>query len=124
MQIGELSHRTGVSVRALRYYEEKGALTPRRTPAGYRIFDDAAIDTVAHIQTLLAAGLGMDLIADILACAAGDGPLLDGCRDRLLRERERMTTDIDRIRSARSMLDQLLDPDGPVVRPEAPSRPA
>ncbi|MFJ9370838.1 MerR family transcriptional regulator [Nocardia sp. NPDC101769] len=111
MQIGELSNRTGVSVRALRYYEEKGALKPHRMPSGYRVFDDNAVGTVVHIQTLLAAGLGMDLIADILACASGDAPLLDGCQDRLLRERQRMTTDIDRINTARSMLDQLLHPD-------------
>ncbi|MEU6584396.1 MerR family transcriptional regulator [Nocardia sp. NPDC046763] len=110
MQIGELSNRTGASVRALRYYEEKGALKPLRTPSGYRVFDDTAIHTVSHIQTLLAAGLGMDLIADILACASGETPLLATCRDRLLHERQRMTADIDRISTARSMLDQLLAP--------------
>ncbi|RJO78065.1 MerR family transcriptional regulator [Nocardia panacis] len=109
MQIGELSNRTGVSVRALRYYEEKGALSPHRTPSGYRVFDETAVESVTHIQTLLAAGLGMDLIADILACAAGDAPLLAGCRARLMHERLRMTADIDRISSARTMLDQLLD---------------
>ena len=31
MQIGELSARTGASVRMLRYYEEQGLLEPRRT---------------------------------------------------------------------------------------------
>ena len=36
MQIGELSARTGASVRMLRYYEEQGLLEPRRTGSGYR----------------------------------------------------------------------------------------
>ncbi|MEC3918727.1 MerR family transcriptional regulator [Nocardia sp. CDC160] len=109
MRIGELSTRTGVSVRALRYYQDKGALQATRTPAGYRIFDDTAVRTVGHIQTLLSAGLGMDLITEILTCESTGTPLLDGCRDRLLHERRRMTTDINRIRSARTLLDRLLD---------------
>src|ERR1700754_3001209 len=52
VKIGELADRTGVSVRALRYYEERGVLRPDRTPSGYRIFADSDVHTVAHIQTL------------------------------------------------------------------------
>jgi DNA-binding transcriptional MerR regulator len=109
MRIGELSQRTGASVRALRYYEEKGALKPNRAPSGYRIFDDTAVATVARIQTLLSAGLGMDLISEVLACMSDGSPLLDGCRERLLREGERMTADIERIGAAVDMLNTLLD---------------
>ncbi|MBV8932838.1 MAG: MerR family transcriptional regulator [Kutzneria sp.] len=108
MKIGELSRQTGVSVRALRYYEEKGALKPERTPSGYRTFHDADVQTVEHIQALLAAGLRMDLITEIVSCIAGESLLLEDCRDRLLHERRRMTDDIDRIDAARSMLDRLL----------------
>lgn len=108
MKIGELSSRTGVSVRALRYYEEKGVLQPERTPSGYRIFADDDTRTVAHVQTLLSAGLGMDLIAEILSCMSGETLLLDDCRARLETERHRMTSDIDRLADARAMLDNLL----------------
>ncbi|MFD2471685.1 MerR family transcriptional regulator [Amycolatopsis silviterrae] len=108
MKIGELAHRTGVSVRALRYYEEKGVLRPDRTPSGYRIFADSDVRKVAHIQTLLAAGLGMDLIGEILACLAGESLLLDACRERLEAERRRITGDIDRLVHTRSLLDGLL----------------
>lgn len=108
MKIGELSGHTGVSVRALRYYEQKGVLKPRRTRSGYRIFTDADVRTVKHIQTLIAAGIGLELINEILSCMSGETLLLDDCRDRLLRERQRMTAVIDRTRSARSMLDGLL----------------
>lgn len=108
MKIGELAKRTGVSVRALRYYEEKGVLQPDRTPSGYRLFDDPDVQTVAHIRTLLAAGLGMDLIGEILSCMSDDSLLLDDCRERLRHERRRMTDDIDRLAHARSLLDDLL----------------
>ncbi len=116
MKIGELADRTGVSVRALRYYEEKGVLTPDRTSSGYRIFADADIRKVAHIQTLLAAGLGMDLIGQILSCLSGEALLLDDCRERLETERRRITGDIDRLVHTRSLLDDLL------TNTRAPSR--
>jgi DNA-binding transcriptional MerR regulator len=108
VKIGELSRRTGVSVRALRYYEEKGALRPQRTPSGYRTFHESDVQTVEHIQTLLAAGLRMDLITEIVSCMSGESLLLEGCRERLLHERHRLTSDIDRIGAARTMLDRLL----------------
>ncbi|MFC9895431.1 MerR family transcriptional regulator [Nocardia sp. NPDC127579] len=117
MRIGELAARAGVSVRALRYYEEKGVLTPRRTTSGYRIFDHTDIATVAHIRTLLAAGLGMGLIGEILSCMSGASRLPADCRQRLLRERRRMTDDIARIDAARSMLDLLLDEPDLAQRP-------
>lgn len=108
MWIGELAGRAGVSVRALRYYEEKGLLRPERTPSGYRVFSDSDVQTVRHIQTLLTAGLGLDLIREILSCMHGESLLLADCRERLERERQRLTADIDRISAARSMLDNLL----------------
>ncbi|MFE3256452.1 MerR family transcriptional regulator [Nocardia sp. NPDC059091] len=108
MKIGELADRTGVSVRALRYYEEKGVLNPDRTRSGYRIFTDSDVYKVAHIQTLLAAGLGMDLIGQILTCLSGESLLLDNCRERLEAERRRITHDIEQLAHTRSLLDNLL----------------
>lgn len=97
-------------MRALRYYEEKGALRPERTPSGYRSFSDSDVSTVAHIQTLLTAGLGLELIAQILTCMSGEQLLLSDCRARLEVERERMSRDIDRLTRTREMLDGLLAP--------------
>lgn len=110
MKIGKLSGRTGVSVRALRYYEEKGVLTPDRTPSGYRIFTESDVQRVIHTQTLLAAGIGTELIADILSCMSGDSLLLDDCRERLQVERQRLTDELHEVESARSLLDSLLSP--------------
>jgi DNA-binding transcriptional MerR regulator len=66
MRIGELSKRTGVSPRSLRYYEQQGLLTSERLTNGYRDYADTAVDIVASIQNLLAAGMNTELIRDVL----------------------------------------------------------
>ena len=40
MRIGELSRRTGVPERLLRYYEEQDLLHPQRLPSGYREYTE------------------------------------------------------------------------------------
>ena len=52
MRIGELSRRTGVSVRLLRYYEDQGLLAPARLPSGYRDYDGGAVEQVQLIRVL------------------------------------------------------------------------
>ena len=46
MRIGELSKRTRVSVRMLRYYENLDLLRPARTAAGYRTYGTTEEQTV------------------------------------------------------------------------------
>ena len=52
MRISELSRRTGVSERSLRYYEEQGLLAAGRTPGGHREYGEWAVDRVIRIQAL------------------------------------------------------------------------
>jgi len=40
LHIGELSKKTGISVRALRYYEQKNLIHSERMENSYRIFDE------------------------------------------------------------------------------------
>lgn len=68
MHIGELSKKTGASVRALRHYEKKNLLHAKRMENGYRVFDDSAIERVKIIQMYLGFGLTTDEISGILKC--------------------------------------------------------
>jgi DNA-binding transcriptional MerR regulator len=77
--IGELSARTGVSRRALRYYEEQGLLVPERGPNGYRQYPVDAPLIVEQIQGLYASGLDSDAARRYLPCARGRAPLLEMC---------------------------------------------
>ncbi len=56
MRIGELSARTGASARSLRYYETLGLLQSTRSGNGYRHYEEAAVDRVRAIRSLLDLG--------------------------------------------------------------------
>jgi DNA-binding transcriptional MerR regulator len=68
MRISEVSRRTGVSIRSLRYYEQKRLLCARRLENGYRDLDEEAIERVQTIQMYLGLGLTTEQIEEILAC--------------------------------------------------------
>jgi DNA-binding transcriptional MerR regulator len=121
MRIGELSRRTGVSQRLLRYYEEQGLLTPQRLPSGYRVYGDPDVLRVVHIRSLLAAGLSTETIAEVLPCMGVDGERLIAsiCPelvDELLVERARIAESIRALQEAQSALDTII-----TARPAASS---
>ena len=68
MKIGELSKLSQISVRMLRYYEEEGLLSSKRTISGYRQFEIEDIDRVKLIHKLNKAGLTLKVIRRILPC--------------------------------------------------------
>lgn len=107
MRIGELSARTGVSQRLLRYYEEQRLLTAARDANGYRLYDESAVTTVRQIRALLAAGLSTCVIREVLPCARGEKPELDLCPSlvRTLREQlDALDERIDDLRQTRGAL--------------------
>ncbi|MEU6904214.1 MerR family transcriptional regulator [Streptomyces coeruleorubidus] len=112
MRIGELSRRTGVHERLLRYYEEQNLLQPERRPSGYREYSEADVDTVRRIRSLLAAGLNTATIATILPCLRDEGErLVPTCSDPLAdltKERERITKAITDLQISRSALDNVI----------------
>lgn len=68
MKIGQLSRETGVSIRSLRYYEQKGLIAPMRQANGYREYSPLTVQTVDTIKLYLDMGLSTDQIASFLTC--------------------------------------------------------
>ena len=59
MRIGEVAARTGVSVDALRFYEEKQLIKPQRSANGYRLYPEQTLQLVGYIK--MAQQLGFSL---------------------------------------------------------------
>jgi DNA-binding transcriptional MerR regulator len=107
MRIGELAAKTGVSVRALRYYEEQGLLVSVRSASGQRHYADTAAERVELIQTLYAAGLSSKTIADLLPCVDAKESTPES-RARLAAERDRIDAQITELIRTRDKLDAVI----------------
>jgi MerR family transcriptional regulator, copper efflux regulator len=62
MKIGALSKQTGVSVRAIRHYDQMGLLTSQREENGYRSFSPEDVKRVQLIRLFLSIGFQLDEI--------------------------------------------------------------
>lgn len=112
MRIGELSKRSDVSIRSLRYYEEQRLLHPTRLPSGYRVYEEPDVIRVQRIQALLAAGLSTRKIEHILPCLAQhDDGLVLACSDlygELVAERDELLGRIDTLRASVDALESVI----------------
>ena len=95
--VTEIAKQTGISVRTLHHYDAIGLLKPTCvTEAGYRCYDDAALERLCLILLFREIGLSLKEIGEILDAPDFDRNrvleqqirLLEAKRDRL----ERMTT--------------------------------
>ncbi|MDQ6806479.1 MAG: MerR family transcriptional regulator, partial [Actinomycetota bacterium] len=66
-RIGELANASGLSVRALRHYDELGVLRPSaRSEAGYRIYDDRDVRRLYRVVALRQLGFPLLEISSLL----------------------------------------------------------
>lgn len=68
LKIGALAKAAGVSVRAIRHYDQHGLLASARADNGYRAFPATAITQVKQIQRLIATGFSVDEIRSFPEC--------------------------------------------------------
>ena len=66
MRIGELSRRTGVAPRLLRYYEEQGLISSHRATNGYRTYDEEHVERARQVAAMIRSGLTTRLARALL----------------------------------------------------------
>lgn len=111
MRIGELSLRTGVSIRMLRYYEAEGLLAPRRTERGYRDYGTADVAAIERIRLLGQAGMTLPAIRTFLPCSLDGRGSFEPCEELkyLLRAQiERVDDRLEKLAESRGLLTELL----------------
>lgn len=75
MRIGEFAAETGVTTKAIRYYERRGLLEPApRTASGYRQYGPKDVERLQFIKKAKRLGLSLDEIGDILAISRQEAP--------------------------------------------------
>ena len=87
MTVGEVSRRTGLSIKAIREYEALGLIySAGRSEGGYRLFDDSALWCAQVIEALRSLGLTVKEIDQLARAYLGPpgepiGPRLAGLLD-------------------------------------------
>lgn len=56
MTIQEVERQSGMTRANIRFYEEKGLLTPQRQPNGYRDYSAADVETLRRVRAAAVAG--------------------------------------------------------------------
>lgn len=93
MTVGELSRRTGVSIKALRHYTDCGLIyTVGRSEANYRLFDSDALWCVQWIGELRGLGLTVAEIRELTGSYldSTERPIGPRLAERLRRSRQRL----------------------------------
>ena len=67
LTIGEVSRRSGFSIKGLRFYERRGLLAPSgRSPGGYRLYIEADLHRLEFIREAKVLGLALDQIRELM----------------------------------------------------------
>ena len=92
MKINEVEALVGITKKNIRFYEEKGLLSPRRNSEnGYRDYGQAEVDTLKRIKLMRKLGVPIE---DIRRMQEGGQAVGDGMRRHLVTlERERKNID-------------------------------
>lgn len=104
MTRGELAKRTGVSMAAIRYYEDSGILpAPGRTANGYRIYTEDYLVKLKFIQDAQSLGYSLQEIREVLQMLGSE---IDA-ETLKVRVRNKILEIDERIAAMRDMQDML-----------------
>lgn len=98
MRIGELSKQAGISVRAIRHYNEFGLLGASRGTNRYRTFTEDDTKSVQLIQLFLSVGFSLAEIRDHAPCwqAGTSTPLKAVSREDVIVFLQSKLSDLDK----------------------------
>ena len=101
LTIGKVAEAAGVATTTLRFYEREGLLSPTdRSRAGYRLYDEGAVQRLEFIRAAQAVGFTLDDIRTLLELN-GDTPCeqVQSLIERRLAEVDAKLADLTRVRS-------------------------
>ncbi|MBS0550268.1 MAG: MerR family transcriptional regulator [Proteobacteria bacterium] len=101
----QAAQRLGVSIKALRLYEQRGLVAPGRTAAGWRAYSPDDMARASEVVALRALGLSLGEVARVLD---GDVPRLEAAlaahQTALQEQADHLAATIDKVRWLRARL--------------------
>ncbi len=109
MRISEVAARTGSTSKTIRYYEDRGLLpVAERTPAGYRVYGDDAIDRLGFIRSAQMVGLTLAEIRGIIEIRDNGGPPCSHVMTLVRRRADEIDEQIRGLRAMKRTLNELV----------------
>lgn len=109
-QVGEVSRRLGLNPQTLYFYERIGLMpSPKRTAAGYRLYEQPDLDRLSFITQAKALGLSLDDIKDLLMLQDGQQLSCQDVYDRLLKKVQHIDDMINQLQTLKAQLNPLLN---------------
>jgi DNA-binding transcriptional MerR regulator len=107
--VSQLAAAVGSSPDTLRYYEKVGLLpAPRRTPSGYRQYDDDARDRLTFIRGAQRLGLTLADVRDLLAVRDTGSCPCEPAEEHLTRRLAEVDAEITRLEALRDQMQAML----------------
>jgi MerR family transcriptional regulator, copper efflux regulator len=120
MNIGDVSHRSGLPVKTIRYYEDIGLVRPDRGENGYRQFVAADIHKLAFLSRARSLGFSIEECRGLLALWEDRGRSSAEVKRIAARHLDRIEDKIVELESIRSTLAHLVDHCRGDGRPDCP----
>jgi DNA-binding transcriptional MerR regulator len=109
-QVGEVSRQLGLNPQTLYFYERIGLMpNPKRTAAGYRLYDQPDLERLSFITQAKALGLSLDEIKELLMLQDGQQLSCQEVYDRLLKKVQHIDDTIAKLQTLKAQLTPLLD---------------
>ena len=116
MFIGEVSKRTGLSIKAIRFYEEKGLIRAPKRQGRYRVYDSADVEVLLLIAEAKQLGVTLNRLKNVIVYRHGviDWQRINGflkeVRSELETEMSRLAGNLERVNACINSIDDCPQP--------------
>jgi MerR family transcriptional regulator, copper efflux regulator len=109
--VGDVASATGLSTRAIRYYEELGLVQPQRTDGGFRLYAPQDVEILKTVIRFKELGMSLEEICSLVAHRGGHAAPenLRQLRAILSERRQALTVRVEKYREGIAHIDRILE---------------
>ncbi|TKZ22357.1 Cu(I)-responsive transcriptional regulator [Shimia litoralis] len=120
MNIGEISERSGLPAKTIRYYEDIGLITPDRSENGYRLFGAQDLHKLTFLARARALGFSIEDCRTLMALYEDDTRASADVKHVAIQHLHRIEEKIEQLQSMRQTLSHLVSTCAGDNRPDCP----
>lgn len=110
MNIGDAASSSGISSKMIRHYEAIGLISPpRRSEAGYRLYDNDDVAILKFIKSARSLGFSLEQIKELLSLWCNKDRASAEVKTLALEQIAALTEKIDELSAMRSLLQNLAE---------------